>query len=107
MVVVVSTNPVKPDDLHWLRHQPYDYVLMTKMSPRGDKHNLDHNWGSEASSYLHFILTHWDHLPERMVFLHGHWHSWHSWVRAASYSPPSPRGVTFDHLSHVRDCEHE
>ena len=81
--MVVVPHPWKSEDLSWLRLQPFDYVIMTKMSPLGGIHNLPFNRGSEASSYLQFILVHWDHLPERMVFMHGHWHSWHSWVSAS------------------------
>lgn len=35
------------------------------------------NWGREASSYLQFIIEHYDDLPPRMIFVHGHNSSWH------------------------------
>ena len=80
LVVVVAANPRGTDDLSWLKQQPYDYAIMTKGDPAGGIHNLKETWGLDASSYFQFILTHWDHLPERIAFLHGHRHSWHSWV---------------------------
>ena len=83
LVVVIATHPKAQEDLSWLKLQPYDYVLMTKMAgPQGDNgiHNLNVNYGGDASSYLQFILAHWDHLPERIAFMHGHWYSWHTWV---------------------------
>ena len=83
VVVVVAANPTKANDLFWLRRQPYDYAVMTKASPETSIHNLEHNYGPEATSYLHFILLYWDHLPERVIFMHSHWHSWHSWVSTA------------------------
>ena len=59
--------------MHWVHLQPYDYAIMTKADPAGGIHNLPENFGRESASYLHFILLHWDHLPERMIFMHGHW----------------------------------
>ena len=68
--------------MSWVKQQPYDYAIMTKGDPAGGMHNLEVNWGLDAASYLQFILLHWDHLPERMAFMHGHQSSWHTWVRA-------------------------
>ena len=34
--------------------------------------------GKEAMGYLTFIRDHYDFLPEYVIFLHGHLHSWHS-----------------------------
>ena len=81
LVVVIATSPAKPEDLTWVRCQPYDYAIMTKKETSHGMHNLRMNLGFEASAYLQFILLHWDHLPERMVFTHAHQHSWHVAVR--------------------------
>ena len=81
VVVVVAVG--LSDDMYWVNLQPHDYALMTKGRPEGGIHNLPINAGREAASYLQFILLHWDHLPERMIFMHGHWASWHAWVRTA------------------------
>ena len=35
------------------------------------------NVGQEIPTYMRFILMFWDHLPERMAFLHGHDRAWH------------------------------
>ena len=98
IVVITASNPVKKDDLSWLQRQPYPYAIMTKADPAGGIHNLEHNYGTEATSYLHFILAHWDHLPERMVFTHGHWHSWHARVRCAP-SVAAVMSLSGDHSS--------
>ena len=38
---------------------------------------IPQNKGHEAMVYLTFIITHWDNLPPRVVFVHGHRTSWH------------------------------
>ncbi|KAF2083794.1 hypothetical protein K490DRAFT_10895, partial [Saccharata proteae CBS 121410] len=35
------------------------------------------NKGHEAMVYLTFIIDHWDDLPPRTIFVHGHRKSWH------------------------------
>ena len=87
LVVVIATSPAAQEDLTWVRCQPYDYAIMTKDESRHSMHNLRMNRGHEASAYLQFILLHWDHLPERMVFTHGHQHSWHVAVRVLLTGP--------------------
>ena len=69
VVVVVHMQLGWPGmDLSWLKQQPYDYVLIGRGFPATMPNTLPRNHGNEASSYLLFILEHWDHLPEVMVF---------------------------------------
>ena len=75
--MVLAANLWKDTDFTWLSLQPYDFVIMTKTLPEGTPNNLVHNVGHDAGSYLQFILEHWDHLPERMLFSHGHRRDWH------------------------------
>jgi hypothetical protein len=35
------------------------------------------NKGFEVSSYLRFIVTHYDNLPHKIAFIHGHQTAWH------------------------------
>jgi hypothetical protein len=35
------------------------------------------NKGREASSYLKFIIAHYDNLPKNIAFIHGHQNAWH------------------------------
>lgn len=71
------------DDTVWMLQQipelcviPYSHV---------DKPARTHAWeavpnrGREASVFLQFIVDHYDNLPDRTVFLHGHYApGWHS-----------------------------
>jgi hypothetical protein len=77
-ILVVAAHD---DDLEWLKLQPFQPVVMVKGRPEGTPNNIPMNWGREASSYLQFILEHYDNLPPRMVFMHGHNTSWHLKVR--------------------------
>jgi len=36
------------------------------------------NQGHEALAYLTFIVDHYDRLPHKVMFIHGHLNSWHS-----------------------------
>ncbi|KAL1499262.1 hypothetical protein AB1Y20_011472 [Prymnesium parvum] len=57
-------------DLEWLQQQPFCFVVSEKYESGADY--IDYavpNKGNEASSYLNFILTHYDDLPDTMIFL--------------------------------------
>ncbi|CAL6329437.1 unnamed protein product [Bathycoccus prasinos] len=43
------------------------------------------NVGQEITSYMRFILLFWDHLPERVAFVHGHDKTWHQEGYKMSY----------------------
>lgn len=79
-VLVIARNRLK-DSLHWLNEQPYRYVVMEKGLPEGTPNNLPLNRGLDSASYVQFILEHWERLPARMIFLHGHVQSEISGVR--------------------------
>ena len=81
-VVVVAAHD---EDVSWLRHQPFQSVVMTKGGRGSGEHHLAENKGNEISSYLQFILLHYDSLPPRMVFVHGHNESWHLAVRPTRF----------------------
>jgi hypothetical protein len=52
------------------------------------------NKGHEAMVYLSFIIDHYDNLPERTVFVHGHEKSWHQHDDII----PLLKGLKFDAL---------
>ena len=64
-IVVARYN----EDIEWLRSEMDHCILYNK----GDALNLDHeirlkNVGRESEPYLRYIITHYDHLPEVVVF---------------------------------------
>ena len=69
MLIVVTSK----EDVSWTQRQPYPVALMTKGLPLGTPFNTPQTLrGREAISYLQFIIDNYHHLPEHMVFLHGH-----------------------------------
>lgn len=73
-ILVVAAHD---EPLDWLSLQPYQPIVMVKGRPEGTPNNLVKNYGREAASYLQFIIEHYDNLPPRMIFVHGHNSSWH------------------------------
>lgn len=59
------------DDAAWTKTLPYKAIIMTKGAAEASPYNLPERKGSEAVSYLQFILAHYDDLPPRMIFLNG------------------------------------
>lgn len=68
------------EDIKWLENYFLPVVIVSKEG--GDYNNINHdayfnvhripNKLREAGSYLWFIVNYWNHLPERMFFIHGH-----------------------------------
>lgn len=68
------------EDLDWVNYldSSYDYVIYSRNLPNSDKVvNIKHDKGVESCAYLQFIIDNYDDLPENMVFVHAHRHSWH------------------------------
>ena len=71
------------EDLEWLRKSKYPVVLCDKPGAKvssftpDKKCTLDVNRGRESSSYLKYIVEHYDNLPERIAFIHGHEETYH------------------------------
>lgn len=53
-----------------------DIKIYTKCKPES-KYNVPINVGNEASSFLLYIIEHYDNLKDYTIFLHGHEFSWH------------------------------
>jgi len=73
------------EDLEWLKQSKYPLVVCSKVGAHipaipADPKCIIPNIGNEASSYLKFIITYYDNLPEHIAFIHGHETSWHQSV---------------------------
>ena len=77
---VVLTISHWTGNLQWLQDQPFCFIVSEKYESRTAKF-LDYgvpNKGNEASSYLNFMLTHYDELPDTMIFLQDQQTSMHN-----------------------------
>eukprot|EP00747_Dinoflagellata_sp_TGD_P128101 gnl/TRDRNA2_/TRDRNA2_174483_c0_seq4.p1 gnl/TRDRNA2_/TRDRNA2_174483_c0~~gnl/TRDRNA2_/TRDRNA2_174483_c0_seq4.p1 ORF type:complete len:295 (+),score=14.23 gnl/TRDRNA2_/TRDRNA2_174483_c0_seq4:106-990(+) len=64
-----KSQPNQDADLSWLTLNNFHVERVGLTSPRHV---------SEAKPWLQWIVDNYDNLPEHIVFLHGHQHSWHS-----------------------------
>jgi hypothetical protein len=73
MICVVSAWQMKPEDIIWLESLPYPVVAYSEnLRPTvNDRHK------TEAGKYTHFMCTHFETLPDLILFLHGHANAWH------------------------------
>ena len=62
--------------MSWLRRVKFPFRLLDTSTPRrGVVHSR------EGPAYLQFIVDFYEHLPDRMLFMHSHEKSWHVKVR--------------------------
>lgn len=74
-VIIVSCH--HREDVSWLQNQTeYEYAIYSKTDPSLGT-LIDKNIGAESEAYLHYIVDHYDSLPETLVFIHGHSHANH------------------------------
>jgi hypothetical protein len=69
-VVIAHYN----EDLSWVNNLKYPYEIISR---NGIEQETPPNKGLEASSYLEYIIKHYNNLPEYCIFLHGHRSAWH------------------------------
>lgn len=80
-VVIVTSH--FSENLEWLLLSKYPVVVCDKPGadpmpfPADPSCTLDVNRGQEASSYLKYIVAHYDRLPPHVAFIHGHEEAWH------------------------------
>ena len=64
------------ESLDWLKQSEFKYTIVDKAdNPNRDPDSTLHvefNRGRETSAYLKYIITHYNELPERVAFIHGH-----------------------------------
>jgi Protein of unknown function (DUF3431) len=68
------------EDLSWLLEWPGPVVLVDKEGAAPSPFTPDHtipNVGREASAYVSYIARHYEGLPARVAFVHGHERAWH------------------------------
>jgi hypothetical protein len=108
-VVVVVANWSYPTG--WLEDQPFCYILCQRLMPTAE-YNSPFNKGSEATSYLEFIIKRYDSLPPYTIFSHGHLNAWHQidgvgilWnLRASEYTFASINGIWNRGYHHGNYC---
>lgn len=83
--IVIVTSHFN-EDLAWLTHSPYKVFLCDKVGANHIDNNIKSqfycdpvipNKGHEASTYLSFIINHYNFLPPYIAFIHGHEDAWH------------------------------
>jgi len=86
-LIVVTTSYGYPPhySLSWIDLQPWPVFISTKEAGFGFASEPWGNVGQEIASYVRFILMFWDHLPERVAFVHGHEKTWHQEGYRMSY----------------------
>jgi Protein of unknown function (DUF3431) len=62
------------EDLSWLTG--LDNVVVYSKTNKNFNF-INHNKGNEVPHYLSYIIDNYDNLPEKTLFLHGHWNSYH------------------------------
>ncbi len=63
-VLIVSCH--YDEDVSWLKNQTdYDYIIYSKTDPEIGT-LIDKNIGAKAEAYLHYIIDHYDRLPEKL-----------------------------------------
>jgi len=68
------------EDLHWLEDSKYPVVVIDKEGAAPtclSVRTIIPNRGREASSFLRYIIDHYDNLPSHIAFIHGHETAWH------------------------------
>jgi hypothetical protein len=69
-VVVAHYN----ENLDWTKQLKYETIIISKC---GISQDVFPNKGNEASSYLQYIIDHYDNLDDITIFVHGHQFAWH------------------------------
>lgn len=64
------------EDLTWLNSITTPYIIASKTINRNTLY-VPMNSGNEVSSYLLYIITYYNYLPEFTLFSHGHNEHWH------------------------------
>jgi len=132
-VVVVARYD---EDVSWLtdlRSRGLAVEVLQSKNPEAP--NFVENVGNEAMKILRFIVDHYDHLPDRTIFVHAGAHDWHDprpknetllswdWSVAAkkggmaflptnapclvedSHTPPALRGLAKGRWDHLEDVD--
>jgi|688.fasta_scaffold01424_60 hypothetical protein len=76
--VIVSSH--FREDLTWLKRATWDVAVIDhegSETPAIEPSIVIPNRGNESSSYIRYIIDHWDNLPDYMAFIHGHEYNKH------------------------------
>lgn len=77
---VLVMGHLQSEDVSWVgRELPeLDTKFYLVDDPKGNKSILPANKGHEAMVYLTYIIDHYSHLPDVVLFFHPHRHAWHN-----------------------------
>lgn len=73
--LVVVTSHYR-EDIEWLKKSGVQLVVCSKVEDSKECPRQA-NRGREATSYLQYIITNYDNLPDHVAFVHGHENAWH------------------------------
>ena len=79
LIMIVVTSHYN-EDLYWLEDSKYPVVVIDKEGAAPTCLSIKTiipNRGREASSFLRYIIDHYDNLPSHVAFIHGHETAWH------------------------------
>jgi hypothetical protein len=67
------------EDVSWLDDSDFPYLVVSKGDdiPQVRNYSIIPNRGLEFGSYIWYLLSHWDNLPEKIAFVHGHRDAYH------------------------------
>lgn len=63
------------EDLSWIKNVSSEVFVISRTIDSPTR--VMHNKGNEACLYFEFIINHYDSLPDKMLFVHGHQNSYH------------------------------
>lgn len=73
---VIVAGGLRMESPEWFSQLPKN--IQPKYYPVRDSSSGYVNKGHEAMFYLQYIIDHYDHLPDFMVFVHDHHRAWHN-----------------------------
>lgn len=62
-------------DISWVKNISIPYIVYSRSHK--EYHYIANPKGYEATMYFTYIIEHYDKLPDKMMFIHGHKSSWH------------------------------
>lgn len=84
--IIVSSH--YNEDLRWMKNLEIPVLVASKEGSNLDKYSFDGSYtinkipnvAREAGSYLWYIINHWNKLPKKIFFIHGHEFAYHQRV---------------------------
>ena len=77
-LIIVSSH--YNEEISWIEKSGIDYLVVSKSKknlPIKNFEKIENVGAEEFRSYIHYILTRWNEMPEYVGFIHGHENSFH------------------------------